>query len=71
MSKTKPSVDPCPFCGGRAEVAEVERTEVGMSFPYFVVSCRGCGASGSVAEKFGTEGMLLAIEKWNTRKSNA
>ena len=76
-NNTQKSVDlkPCPFCGGKAEIAlHQERDDYGnlIGFPVYVVCCDTCGAEvigDPEKQKSAEPEEMLRITKraWNTR----
>lgn len=52
----------CPFCGGKAEIYEVEAENDGEKFSGFVVGCETCGISTPASEN---EAEITAL--WNKR----
>jgi Lar family restriction alleviation protein len=62
-------LEPCPFCGGTAAMQEVERCDVGLSFPDHYVQCRNCGASGPIGGTLNA-GEQQAANLWNRRATH-
>lgn len=73
-------IKPCPFCGGRAEIQNVNPSKKGA--PHYAVVCTKCrartrdfcGANRKIKdigrfEFFENEKKNYAIERWNARSS--
>lgn len=65
-------IDPCPFCGGDAEIySEFEEKEDGMSYGGAYVCCMVCKSEGPILTSDGdlkpAELELNAIKLWNGR----
>ena len=55
---------PCPFCGGTAEIVEVETGAV-------VAECQDCKASSAMHYACGDNPVPMLLEKWNRRATSA
>lgn len=62
MTDLRTELEPCPFCGGKAALTEVEPSG-------YIVECTNgvCNASTNVRYSCGEDARPLVIEQWNRR----